>query len=130
MSEGKHTPGPWRIATGRNISNCIEGQSGRKAHERDDGFRTVATFQDCCASRLSDEADANMQANGLLIAAAPDLLAVAKAYEQWEADLILDGSAWGGMREFPQLTEKLWDRLMELQVMRNAAVAKARGAVT
>jgi hypothetical protein len=70
-----HTPGPWRITTtNKQFSNSVEGYSGRKSHSGDDGFRTVATFQDCGPSRLDDESDANMLANGRLIAAAPDLL--------------------------------------------------------
>lgn len=63
-----------------------------------------------------------------LIAAAPDLLALAIAYEGWEADMILCQEAWqGGRADLPTLTDKLWDRLMEIQEMRNNAVAKARG---
>lgn len=71
----KHTPGPWRIATKGNIGNTIEAQSGRKVHDLDDGMRTLATFQSCCASDLYVEQEANQLANGRLIAAAPDLLA-------------------------------------------------------
>jgi hypothetical protein len=62
------------------------------------------------------------------LAAAPDLLALAKAYEQWEADLILCCEAWdGGTAEYPRLTEKLYDRMLEIQAARNAAIAKATG---
>lgn len=46
--------------------------------------------------------------------------AVAKAYEQWEADLIMSDEAWkGGMAELPTLTYPLYDRMMEIQAMRN-----------
>jgi len=52
-----------------------------------------------------------------------DLLAVVQAYEQWEADLILDQEAWrGGEAELPTLTEPLWDRLLEIQQQRNAVI--------
>lgn len=64
---------------------------------------------------------------------APTLLEVAKAYEQWEADLIGDPVAWGGafpggFRDLPTFTEPLWDRLMEIQTMRNAAIAAVTSA--
>lgn len=78
---------------------------------------------------------AEHQANARLIAAAPDLAAVARAYEQWEADLIGSAEAWGGafpggMRDLPVFTEALWDRLLEIQAMRNAALAKAASSQT
>jgi hypothetical protein len=59
-----------------------------------------------------------------LIAAAPDLLEVAKAYERWEADLILDADAWKG-RDLPAISQAIWDRLIEIQALRNAAIARA-----
>jgi len=72
---------------------------------------------------------AEQEANARLIAAAPDLAEVARAYEQWEADLIASPEAWGGAfpggeRDLPKFTEALWDRLLEIQAMRNAALAK------
>lgn len=52
-----------------------------------------------------------------------ELTAVCKAYEQWEADLLLSKEAWRhGLAEFPTLTESLWDRLLALQTMRNIAL--------
>ncbi len=47
---------------------------------------------------------------------------VLKAYEQWEADLIMENKCWEG-REIPQLTGELWDRMLELQAMRNRALS-------
>lgn len=61
------------------------------------------------------------------IAAALDLLAVARGYEKWEADMILDQEAWRGDAELPTLTWPLWDRLTELQKLRNEAINKAEG---
>ena len=55
---------------------------------------------------------------------AAKLAELAEAYEQWEADLILSEEAWdGGIRPLPILTYELWDRLLEIQGMRNAALA-------
>jgi len=46
---------------------------------------------------------------------------VLKGYEKWEAELLLDNEAWDGgfERPLPRLTEKLFDRLLELQTLRN-----------
>ncbi len=60
-----------------------------------------------------------------LITAAPDLKAVALAYEQWEADVILNSKCW--RYETPHITQALWDRFIEIQTMRNDALAKTRG---
>ena len=62
--------------------------------------------------------------SGPLAEAASDLQAVAQGYEAWEAELIRSGDWRDGL---PKLTQPLYDRLMELQVKRNAALAKARG---
>jgi len=80
------------------------------------------TYPRHIADDVRDEKTAN------LIAAAPDLKAVALAYEQWEADVILDSKCW--RFETPHITQALWDRFCEIQMMRNAALAKARGEAT
>jgi hypothetical protein len=67
-----HTPGPWRVATKSNIGNMVEAESGN-------GYRCVATFQECGPSPRFDVQQANREANGRLIAAAPDLLEACKA---------------------------------------------------
>lgn len=56
----------------------------------------------------------------------PTAESVLRAYEAWEADLLMSDEAWaGGMRDLPSLTQSLWDRLMEIQSMRNLALAAA-----
>ena len=56
-----------------------------------------------------------------------DLAAVLREYEQWEADLIMDSEAWrhadGEPRDLPWIPQHLWDRLIEIQERRNAALA-------
>jgi hypothetical protein len=51
---------------------------------------------------------------------------VLEAYEQWEADLIMDNDAWYDEcrepRSRPIIPQPLWDRLIEIQGMRNAAL--------
>ena len=109
MSEVKHSPGPWEV----ECVMCDEVNGEAYEVHADGGAISIAA--------PPSEADA------YLIAAAPDLLAVAKAYERWEEDLILCDKAWGGgMAPMPTLTHH--DRLMEVLAMRNAAIRKATGA--
>lgn len=48
---------------------------------------------------------------------------VLEAYEQWEADLIMCDEAWQE-RSLPCFTQKLWDRFLEIQHMRNRALKR------
>lgn len=73
MTETKFTPGPWRIATKGNYSNLIEAYRGGEVDTLDDGYRPIGSFQSCVASRLWDDEQENARANGLLMAAAPEL---------------------------------------------------------
>lgn len=119
-----HTPGPWFVAPdpGHRCEEC--GSNSAVKHMV--GWRLSSGCVVGLATVLTDDQE---DANAHLISAAPCLLAVAKGYEKWEADLILCDEAWGpnSCRQFPQLTAALYDRLMELQAMRNAAIAKSKG---
>lgn len=53
------------------------------------------------------------------------LVEVLKGYEAWEGDIVLNGD-WSD--DFPKLTEPQYDRLMELQAMRNSALRAAEDA--
>ena len=57
--------------------------------------------------------------------AAPDLLAYAKAVEAWEAKLLMKDDSW--RNGLPVFTQELYDKWMELQAVRNAAIKKAKG---
>lgn len=61
-----------------------------------------------------------------------ELLKVAKAYESWEAMLIVYDTAWrdpnGEPRDLPRIPQTLWDQLIEIQNMRNAAIVRAEGS--
>ena len=85
----------------------IVGHEAAKAHES--VYRYDIAGIDCADARL--------------IAASPDLLAVAKAYEAWEAEVVFDANWADGL---PKLTQPLFDRLLEIQAMRNAALAKVK----
>src|SRR4051812_31506169 len=83
----------------------------------------------CLATTFDTSREGEKHANAALFAAGPDLLAVALAYERWEADLILCAEAWApqGAAQYPTLTPELWDRLLEIQALRDAAVSRAKG---
>lgn len=66
-------------------------------------------------------------ANARLIAAAPELLRLAKAYEEWEGRVLMEDQAWQTEDGLPHLTQELWDELGQLQAQRNEAIAKAEG---
>lgn len=64
----KHTPTPWRLKTSGNIGCAIEADSGRRSEMyEDDGFRIVATYQECTGSQNLFEQRANCDANGRFI---------------------------------------------------------------
>ena len=111
---GAHTPGPWNVFYKHkydewHVSVPTSG-SGLKLGLFPDGIRTD-----------------NSRADAYLIAAGPELLALAKAYEAWEADLILN-NAWDNKDGLPSLTPAQYAELLRLQAMRNAAIAKATGS--
>lgn len=104
----KHTPGPWRLKAGRNIGNTIEGYSGRRGFEGDDGYRTVALYQSCEPTGLRAEEVVNATANARLIAAAPEMLEALQ-----EIVAAADGD-W-------------WEQLDATLEKSRAAIAKATG---
>ncbi len=89
MTEVKHTPGPWRLKTTGNYGNTIEARTGDDAsgYPR---FSVVCTYQSALprGNYTFDFEDENAQANGNLIAAAPDLLQMLKVAQFW---LDIDG---------------------------------------
>mgnify|MGYP001424609041 CR=1 FL=1 len=50
-----------------------------------------------------------------------ELEAALRAYEQWEADMILDAACW--QDGLPRMTQDSYDGFMEIQAQRNAALA-------
>jgi hypothetical protein len=113
MSKIEHTPGPWRVFT--TTHGKVIGM----------GERTGEGIADC-GFGVWRGGDAEAVANAHLMAAAPELLAVAAAYEEWEADLVMNGD-WSNSTV--RMTPAQHDRMMEIQAMRNAAIAKATGTV-
>lgn len=55
-----------------------------------------------------------------------DLLAVCKAYEEWEAGVVFDAD-WS--EDTPLITQELFDRLLEIQSKRNEAIQKAEHVI-
>ena len=62
-----HTPPPWRLRTTGNMGNLIEADSGKRVDHLDDGFRTVGSYQECCASDKYADQERNRDANGAFI---------------------------------------------------------------
>ncbi len=62
-----------------------------------------------------------------ILAAHRALVEVAEAYESWEASLLSDDAAW--KNELPTIPQALWDRFLEIQTMRNAALAASKKAL-
>jgi hypothetical protein len=60
-----------------------------------------------------------------LMTAVLEARAVLAAYEQWEADLIMSSEAWEGFAALPTIPQDLWDRLIEIQGMRNKVLRKS-----
>lgn len=122
-ARSQHTPGPW------SVFHYIDPTGLRLGIDGGDERRTGIVMYGTC----DDDAGVHgvtpdvAEANANLIAAAPDLLEVALAYERWEADLLLDSKAWES--GLPVFTQELYDSWMKLQAMRNAAKYKALGEV-
>lgn len=62
--------------------------------------------------------------NALLIAAAPELLALCQAYERWDAKIIRSDEAWDTNDGLPCMTNEVYNRWIELQEQRNEVLAK------
>jgi len=117
----KLTSGPWILKTDLFAGGIsIVGQ---------DGFEI---YHDHIGPSVSEVTRNTILANASLMAASKDMYEALKAYEAWEADLVTDNKAWQDWRTgmpitLPHLTQKLWDRLLGIQAMRNDALAKAEG---
>jgi hypothetical protein len=118
-----HTPGPWKFD-----SYGLKTGDARFFIETADNRHGIAGIRptDTASALLSLK---EHEANARLIAAAPDLFAVCQAYEEWEGDIVMNGD-WGpdGMHPYPRLTEAQYQRMIEIQTMRNAAILKAKGS--
>ena len=97
------------------IDDCF--WAGHEAARLDDAGLTQA--ENNAEQRLSEA----KQDVSSLLASHDAMLAVLLAYEQWEAALIMDDNSW--RNGLPMLTQAQYDRLIELQGMRNAAKRKA-----
>lgn len=116
MSETRFTPGPW-VANFTRFSGVVEGW-----HIAASEWGSTLPLCEGLVSRAQDAEQC--EANASLIAAAPDLYELAHSYEAWEADVVVN-AVWDAA--LPRLTQEQWDRLLELQAARNAALSKARG---
>jgi hypothetical protein len=109
MSETKWTPGPWHV--GPTDDTQVTASDGTEIARMDGDYD-------------DDDVWPMMEANARVVSALPEFHEVLKAYEAWEASLILEGNWSNGL---PKMTREQFDRLLEIQDMRNVAFAKADG---
>jgi hypothetical protein len=82
---------------------------------------TIAKIYQLCTGRKGEPGNWNAEVPVLkLIAERDQLRRVVEAYEQWEADLILENKCWTGQNVC--LTDGLYERMIEIQAMRNVAL--------
>ena len=121
MSEIKHTPGEWRVVLPAKTGGHCKVTVARPTAGEGTRLYLLAVIENGApGDTLKTE-----QANAALISAAPELLELAKKYEAWEAKVILCDRCWD--KSPMQLTQELYDEMIELQTLRNAAVKKATG---
>ncbi len=112
-----HTPAPWRLRTTGNMGNLIEAYCGKRLDDHDDGYRTVATYQECCSSNKYLDQRANCDANGAFIIEAVNSYASLKtqaerAHEAWLA----------AERRIDELETHLEDAQIEVRNLGNMGV--------
>lgn len=119
------TPGPWHWSIEDYSMACLEGPGGEV-----NSIMAVTPCKSCQARAVANGPEwewgrcwTPSQADAALIAAAPALYALAKGYEAFEADLILNGN-WDNT---VKMTQAQHDWMLELQIQRNAALAAADG---
>lgn len=107
----KHTPGPWTVAADPDSENdvyyAVFAEDGISDARFEDDFIAVTNLN-----------HANNEANARLIAAAPDLLAVLKAFSDYVHQ---EQSATDGAVTYSTTVINHWDFLAR------AAIAKATG---
>ncbi|GAB3318086.1 hypothetical protein GCM10027299_09600 [Larkinella ripae] len=145
MSEIQHTPGPWKWQFNQNNKQVeLYSETGHKTivmdfqrwgmngaqprFEKGGLLYDAHEFAQVVPGREHHKNwfQSINHPDAHLIAAAPDLLAVLKRYELWEAHLIQEDSMWE-LGVTPRFTDELYEELMELQTLRNDAIAKALG---
>jgi hypothetical protein len=71
--------------------------------------------------RVAERSQRTVAGYEVLLAHYRELLSLARGYEEWEGDLILNGD-WSG--SYVRMTQAQHDRMLELQAQRNAAIRK------
>jgi hypothetical protein len=83
----KATPRPWRLCTRGNLGSAIEVPSGKSYYDGDDGYRVIASYQECTDSGLYAVQESNRIANGELILRAVNSYDRLLAFAQYVANL-------------------------------------------
>jgi hypothetical protein len=114
------------------IANLRQGQDHRPLRRKiasimetylgvaDDGLESYVTNIKKTAKRI--EILLQKEASSHRVAC---MLNVLQSYEQWEADIISDNRCWEpeGFATDPTIVQPHWNRLMEIQQLRNAALS-------
>jgi hypothetical protein len=141
MSEMKHTEEPWELVLMEDGPVLMGGDGQpvlysmpqkapyrRPPEEQAANMRRMGVCVSAMVGVPNEAVEEVTFRLGALIRQRDAFLAIVEAYEQWEADLLQSQEAWsGGLAPLPTLTEELFDRLLEIQAMRNAAIASANG---
>jgi hypothetical protein len=110
------------IYAARDTLTAQAAEIARLTGERDDALKSVddnwITHQQVIAERQRAEtAEAALAA---ALARVAVLEGVLKAWEEWEAEWIMDDDCWAN--DIPRLNQQLFDRMIELQAKRAAAL--------
>lgn len=84
MSAAKHTPGPWALETLRTSCGICHKVGPFPGRRENDEPRHACLYADYPSKH--NQADAELEANARLIAAAPDLLDALETIIQWNRD--------------------------------------------
>lgn len=118
------TAGPWSVPHFADPLSTCQCKYVLSDHH----FGSIATVNWSPDDALENGCNPPLEeakANARLIASAPDLYALAKGYEAFEADLILNGD-WM-LNNTVRMTQAQHDWMIRLQTQRNAALAAAEG---
>jgi hypothetical protein len=84
---------------------------------------TIAKIYQLCTGGKGEPGNWNAEVPVLKLIAEREMLRrVVEAYEDWEAQIILENKCWTGQNV--RLTDDLYDRMMEIQAMRNVALGR------
>jgi len=110
-------PLPWRARHPNHMPSRVEDAEGNYV-----AVGILGTTADRIANAVNSHATLKAENERLRVA----LVEALEAYEAWEADIIINNETWR-TDDLPHMTQAQYDRMIEIQDMRNAALALANG---